>query len=260
MSAPEREFVCTNGGLGVECDAGAGTGTAEVCDQKDNDCDGRVDEDTPDDCGTELCDLEDNDGDGRIDEGGVEDGAPCESNPMGLCSQGFTRCVEGELTCEPRTEPMSETCNEIDDDCDGRVDEFAADLNRCGDCGPAPLELCNGFDEDCDGRIDNNATCEVGQLCACGTCASPCTAGECVGGGRCIDGYCIIDACPEGYVCADDRTCTPGQRPEMNADAGISGRIDMGTVAFDLQFNRPKLTIAIVNLTGDDPSGCGSPA
>ena len=121
---------------------------------------------------TELCDDEDNDGDGRIDEGGVEDGAPCESNLMGLCSQGFTRCVEGELTCEPRTEPMSETCNEIDDDCDGRVDEFAADLNRCGDCGPAPLELAMGSTKTVMVALTTTRRAKLDGSVR-GTCASP---------------------------------------------------------------------------------------
>jgi hypothetical protein len=29
-----------------------------------------------------------------------------------------------------------------------------AELNDCGDCGEAPLELCNGSDDDCDGLTD----------------------------------------------------------------------------------------------------------
>jgi MYXO-CTERM domain-containing protein len=45
-----------------------------------------------------------------------------------------------------------ETCNGIDDDCDGQIDEGA--LNACGVCGPTPVEVCNGVDDDCDGAVD----------------------------------------------------------------------------------------------------------
>ncbi len=45
-----------------------------------------------------------------------------------------------------------ETCDDRDEDCDGRVDEGVR--NACGACGPPLLERCDGRDEDCDGQVD----------------------------------------------------------------------------------------------------------
>lgn len=59
----EGEWVCAGDGSGVVCDGGVGP-VAEICDGKDNDCDG-----TPDNGPDEVCDGEDNDCDGLIDEG-----------------------------------------------------------------------------------------------------------------------------------------------------------------------------------------------
>ena len=59
----EGEWLCAPDGRGVVCDGAVGP-TAEVCDGKDNDCDGSEDN-GPD----EICDGEDNDCDGSVDEG-----------------------------------------------------------------------------------------------------------------------------------------------------------------------------------------------
>jgi hypothetical protein len=59
----EGEWVCAVDGDGVVCDGGVGP-VAEICDGKDNDCDG-----TPDNGPAEVCDGKDNDCDGFIDEG-----------------------------------------------------------------------------------------------------------------------------------------------------------------------------------------------
>ena len=59
----QGEYVCADDGVGVVCEGAIGP-TAEICDGKDNDCDG-IDDNGP----AEMCDEEDNDCDGLIDEG-----------------------------------------------------------------------------------------------------------------------------------------------------------------------------------------------
>jgi hypothetical protein len=78
------------------------------------------------------CDGRDNDCDGTTDEGLLNACGKCGSVP-------------------------AEVCNGKDDDCDGDTDEGL--LNVCGKCGSVPAELCNGRDDDCDGDTDEVAAC-----------------------------------------------------------------------------------------------------
>ena len=98
------------------------------------------------------------------------------------------------------------TCNGIDDDCDGAVDEnYVADRScfKPGTCargntastcvagretqcstgtpGAVSESLCNGVDDDCDGAVDEDYVRD--QSCfKPGACASGNTASSCVGG------------------------------------------------------------------------------
>ncbi|RME52473.1 hypothetical protein D6783_04625, partial [Candidatus Woesearchaeota archaeon] len=71
-------------------------------------------------------DSQDNNCNGEVDEG-----CPCEENAtrlcgsdVGACEQGIETCHNGTWgECTGQTTPTTETCNNVDDDCDGATDE-----------------------------------------------------------------------------------------------------------------------------------------
>lgn len=213
--------------------------------------------------GVELCDFADNDCNGDIDEGFNLDndldncggcGRRClilnavEQCTGGVC--GFTDCDDGyadvlplvngcEYQC-PVFPVEAETCNGIDDDCDGTVDELPiaglgadcvtpgfeteGDTGSCdfgavqcvfgvptcmGYVGPQP-ETCDNADNDCNGTDDNGFDkLNDPRYCGdCTPCALPntlvhtCTAGTC-GVGTCAAGFHDNDANIPGceYAC-----------------------------------------------------------
>ena len=86
----------------------------------------------------ELCDGCDNDADGEIDEGVRRrcwDG-PAGSQGRGACRDGEQACTAGVWgECEESVLPQPESCDDVDEDCDGRVDEDIFEA-----CGEAPNE------------------------------------------------------------------------------------------------------------------------
>jgi hypothetical protein len=86
------------------------------------------------------------------------------------CGTGVQRCTRGAWTACSAPSGRAETCNGVDDDCDGTTDEGLArecmsvcgtgiemcvggDFAGCTARMPSP-ETCSHADEDCDGAID----------------------------------------------------------------------------------------------------------
>ena len=120
-----------NVGEGVRCEVGKG-----VCPEVGlTVCDGETGEivcgATPGEAADfELCNDEDDDCDGRIDEGNPDGGMDCQTGLFGICSVGSFTCQtsgpnRGQLVCIPSAvkDQFEETCNGRDDDCDGEEDE-----------------------------------------------------------------------------------------------------------------------------------------
>ncbi|MFH1533217.1 MAG: thrombospondin type 3 repeat-containing protein [Pseudomonadota bacterium] len=96
-------------------------------------------------------------------------------NEFGTC-YGVRFCGPEGLTGCDAAMPAEETCNDVDDDCNGEIDDIAPEPcdieNEWGTCpgesgcedgewvclGEAPLlDFCNGKDDDCDGETDEES-------------------------------------------------------------------------------------------------------
>ncbi|MHC4838737.1 MAG: MopE-related protein, partial [Planctomycetota bacterium] len=121
-----------------------------------------------------TCDLVDEDCDGRVDEDYAANAPSCG---VGACARVST-CTEGAEACEPGLPfaPDDSSCNGVDDDCNGNVDEDYESDETCGVgacmrtatcsdgedvCQPGePLSeddaTCDGIDDNCNGSIDEN--------------------------------------------------------------------------------------------------------
>lgn len=156
---------------------------------------------------------------------------PCYSGPagtsgIGLCRDGIQRCVDGswESQCLAEVVPEEERCDQVDNDCDGTVDEEVR--NACGGCAKLPgapgepgpncsTWACDGQDAlvavppahqpgsecdigDCIGvwtcGPDRVVECSTPRVNACGIC-----------GGAAVEGIgesCENNGCEGEYVCS----------------------------------------------------------
>ncbi len=190
-------------------------------------------------------------------EGG---GQPCDTKLQGACALGRTDCALGTEppACRPVVQPGKELCDNIDNDCNGIVDDGmglcpsgqVCDKGMC-------VDSCNTGEFKCEGSLQCNAagfcidpacltvdcpagqacragkcvdacdgvTCPKGQDCQLGRCVDPCAGVTCPDGRVCERGLCVSDCncrtCPQGLVCGTDGRCTDTSCANVTCEAGL---------------------------------------
>jgi MYXO-CTERM domain-containing protein len=260
-------FVCMNGQL--VCNA-TGMPQAEVCDGKDNNCDGVIDngnfpqtgqpcicpgltQEQIDQSGgvckgghlvcrgamgflcegctlpsPEICDGKDNNCDGVTDVS-----AKCPSGFACRDGQCTLQCVGGEFSCPAGYKCVSEfcvpqRCANVTCDADEKCDEATGScvnlcqgvtcaspkvcsLGRCLDCNDPSMactapEICVGGICKTDKCLD--VSCPSDKYCADGACVDLCIPGKCAKGERCAAGKCMPDGCAD-VICSAGKFCNP---------------------------------------------------
>src|SRR5688500_8012849 len=206
-------------GVGEECFVGTGAcrvagSTICTADGTSTECEGE-----PGTPGTELCaNTADDDCDGATDEGFTNLGMPCSVGTGACFATGVYVCAGDGLStvCNATAgSPQAETCNGLDDNCDGTPDDGfqinqacdgggdtdlcaegvwvcdGAGGRTCTDLTGSTTDLCGGGDQDCDpGSADGSEDGAVGQGCDGAGDSDLCIEGVtlCVGGGlSCTD-------------------------------------------------------------------------
>lgn len=193
--------------------------------------------------------------DANTDGGNPCDGSTgtCMTGQPGVCNAGHGGCGPSGPTCVRDVDPVAETCDRRDQDCDGVVDEesnvrcYLGPATACtaspdgsftchGACRPGSqtcsggsLGMCmgsivpmtetcqlpsaTGLDENCNGVIDEGCSCTTGTMRSCFT-GAPSQAGV----GQCVNG---TQMCTGGAWAA----CMGGGSP-MPETCGNNGRDD----------------------------------
>ena len=180
-------LICSPDQLSTVCSAKEGTPADELCDGKDNNCDGKVDETfqlnviclegvgecqktglsvctidglavecnaTPGQPLPEVCDGKDNDCDFLTDED-----LGTTTCGQGECNHTISNCVGGVVQqCDPLAGSKAEACDLKDNDCDGSVDEdLGTTTCGLGVCLHTVDNCVKGVTQVCDPKLGAGA-------------------------------------------------------------------------------------------------------
>lgn len=206
---------------------------AETCNGRDDDCNGQID-DSPGDVGqscTGSCPAPNP----CVAQGTCQRPSTCTNNNTccGVCRPGSTICVGGAPFCQTSTTPGGEQCNNVDDNCDGQIDEgfnLQTDPSNCGSCGTV-CNLNNAFPSCVNGTCGilacrpgfGNADGNTANGCEYTCPVNPVTAESCDGRDNDCNG--IVDD-PGGLVvppnfCNQNTSCA-GTQPVCRGAQGWS--------------------------------------
>jgi MYXO-CTERM domain-containing protein len=184
-------------------------------------------------------------------------GEPCDTGKQGLCAAGLTQCsFDGKPICSPQYTEQQEKCDNVDNDCNGVVDdgslcpsdevcvrgkcvascttgEFTCpSVLVCGADGfciePACKDVICAAGTACRGGqcvgVCEGVTCPIGQICQLDRCVDPCVNVICPGGTFCDQGVCVGDCtcsgCPMGKACARNGRCVAPGCDQVVCEAG----------------------------------------
>ncbi len=278
-------FPCKKGAMqcvnGAMLCVGAIEPSSELCNGQDDNCNGVIDDSTTDSGGScgqsntspckfgqtqchngallcvgnvdptiETCNGKDDNCNGTVDDNPSGVGTDCGQSNDAPCKFGTTQCQAGAIKCVGNVDPKTETCNGLDDNCNGTVDDSPTGGGAsCGQSAVFPcslgtmqcqsgalactgnvdpkVEACNGVDDNCDGKIDLTGTtapadatgaCNVPAVPPAGA-TSPCKAGT----KACVGGTVVC----QGSVVASSAVDTCGV--DANCDGKLTGQPDVLT-------------------------------
>jgi len=254
----DNDTYSTDGGIvcgPIDCNDGNSNvypGATEVCNNVDDDCDSMIDGITQS-CYT----------------------GPGGTLGVGVCIGGTQTCTTGVWgSCVGEVTPTAEVCDNLDNDCDGSVDESLTQYCYTGSTGTDGVgvchggnqtctagawgacvgevipsaEVCDGLDNDCDSNIPSNETDSDGD-------------GFRICDGDCVDNVLqynamltVTEICMMGYVGNPNCTWFSGNFSNINPNAtevcdGIDNDCDNG---FDEGFDYDNDTSTVCDCDNND--------